>query len=132
MRFNSFGTVLPGAGTNYFEKHIQIYLNGQDPQLFDERIVCLSIFNEIDWTQAGNQEQCSRNAREVAEFSAKFSQDTCYSWDQHPKTLCGKDIPTNFKDSIEDGDLFGTRATHPIFLATVPLSSRHFRKAATT
>ena len=51
---------------------IQIHLNGPDPQLFEERIIFLSMFNSIAWTEKRHEERCLRNAREVAEFSAKI------------------------------------------------------------
>ena len=42
--------VLPGAGTIDFEEHIQIYLHGLGPQSLEERIVLLSMFNDVDDT----------------------------------------------------------------------------------
>ena len=50
--------VLPGASTTDINKHFQSHLNGIDAQLFEERIVFLSMLNDIDWTKYGYTEIC--------------------------------------------------------------------------
>ena len=39
-----------GALAVDIKKRIQTYLNGQDSENIEERIIMLSMFNDIDWT----------------------------------------------------------------------------------
>ena len=50
--------VLPGASTNDIKKHIRRYLNGLIPELMEDRIIFMSMFNDIEWTKKGNTETC--------------------------------------------------------------------------
>ena len=83
--------VLPGASTIDTKKHIREWAQST---MIEGRIVFLSMFNDIDWTQKRNEQRCLRNAREVAECWAMFkpghwlffgpaSQDT--GWNGNPK-----------------------------------------------
>ena len=49
--------VQPGALTLDIEKRIQRYLNGQNPESFDEGIIFMSIFNDIEGTK-NNTKTC--------------------------------------------------------------------------
>ena len=64
--------VLPGAPTLNIKKHIQRYLNGQDPESFEDRIIFMSMFNDNERTQKGNAETCLQNTKEVAAFATRF------------------------------------------------------------
>ena len=64
--------VLPGASTIDTNKLVQSRLNGLDPQLFEERTVFLSMFNDIDWTLEVKTEICLHNAKGVAAFASTF------------------------------------------------------------
>ena len=68
--------VLPGASTPDIRKYIRRCLNGQILEPFDERIIFMSMFNDIAWTKKGDTETCLHNAKEVAAFGTQFKKDT--------------------------------------------------------
>ena len=63
---------LPGASTLEIKKDIQKYLNGQNPESFDGKIIFMSMFNDIEWTKKGSTETCLRDAKEVAAYATQF------------------------------------------------------------
>ena len=86
--------VLPGASTIDTNKLVQSRLNGLDPQLFEERIVFLSMFNDIDWTIKVKTEICLHNAKGVAAFAS-----TLGHWGLRQKRRGGTEIRTNPKNN---------------------------------
>ena len=93
---NSFGT---GAGTIDFKKRIQIYLHGLDPQSFEERIVLLSMFNDVDETPKKEmQSDVCTTPKKWQSFRWSSRRDTGNFWYQHPETLGGTEIPTSLKE----------------------------------
>ena len=59
---NSFGIV----------KNVQKYLNGQTSESFDERIIFIFMFNDIEWTKGGKTETCLHSVKEMTEFAIQF------------------------------------------------------------
>ena len=43
-----------------------------NPDQFEGRIIFVSMFNDIDWTQNGHFSECILNAREVSDYAKKF------------------------------------------------------------
>ena len=41
------------------------------PEMFTDRIIFMSMFNDIDWTQRGNDEICSSNAEKVKDYGSE-------------------------------------------------------------
>ena len=64
--------VLPGASTIQFNRHFQEHFNGQTPDSFDESIIFMFMFNDIEWTKNDNADICLRSAKEVVTFAAHF------------------------------------------------------------
>ena len=61
------------------KQHIQIHLNGLDPQLIEDSFVALSTYNDIHSTKKGNAEICMKNTTEVATFAATLKpRHWCY------------------------------------------------------
>ena len=69
VQFNSH--VLPGASTLDIKNNIQTHLNWQSPDSFEDRIILMSMLNDIEWTQKGNTETCLHNAN-VAAFATQI------------------------------------------------------------
>ena len=42
------------------------------PESFKDRIIFMSIYNDIDWDRKGNEESCERNSSSVAKYARKF------------------------------------------------------------
>ena len=63
----SFGTYCQGVSTMDIKRHMQKF--GQTPKYFDERIMFISLFDDIGWTKKGNTETCLHNAKDVAAFA---------------------------------------------------------------
>ena len=59
---------------NIFGSYYQVLKtrDGQNPESLDERIILMSLFNDIEWTKKGNTEICLHNAEEVAAFATQF------------------------------------------------------------
>ena len=66
--------VLPGAHTIEIKKQFQTYFNGQVLESFDERIIFMSMFSDMEWTKNGNAETCLHSAKEVAAFATQSIQ----------------------------------------------------------
>ena len=45
-----------------------------EPEKFTDRIVFMSMFNDIDWTSKGNDEICISNSEKVKTYPKKFPQ----------------------------------------------------------
>ena len=58
--------VSSGASTLDIKKHVQEHLHGQTPESFDEGIMFMFMFNDVEWTKIGSTEIYSHNAQEVA------------------------------------------------------------------
>ena len=54
------------------KKNAQKYLNGQNPESLNERIIFMSVFNDIERTKKGNRKTCLHIAKEVAPFATRF------------------------------------------------------------
>ena len=95
--------VFPGASTLDIKKHIQIFLNGQDPESLDEWITFMSMFNDIEWTKKGNTETCLHNAKEAAAFATQLIQArtplVLPGARVSKKIRGGTEMPTNHKEN---------------------------------
>ena len=57
-------------------RKIQKYLQKQniEPENFEDRIMFMPMFNDIDWTIRGNSKQCISNSEQVKNYAKKFTQ----------------------------------------------------------
>ena len=44
-----------------------------EPEDFEDRIIFVSMFNDIEWTKRGNSEQCVSNSEKVMKYAKRFS-----------------------------------------------------------
>ena len=62
----------------YFPKIFVICYSSRDPNIkpeeFKDRIIFMSMFNDIDWSKRKNDEDCISNAEKVKECAMKFKQ----------------------------------------------------------
>ena len=45
-----------------------------EPEIFGDRVIFMSMFNDIEWTKKGNSEQCISNSEHVKNYAKRFSQ----------------------------------------------------------
>ena len=43
-----------------------------EPELFNGRIILMSMYNDIAWQEKGNKERCEYNSQTVAKYARKF------------------------------------------------------------
>ena len=48
-------------------------LQNSEPGHFEERIIFISMFNDIDWTRRRNSEKCISNSEQVKNCANRFS-----------------------------------------------------------
>ena len=105
--------IFPGlASLDIFQK-IQKHLQKQDiePENFEDRIIFMSMFNDIEWTRRGNSE-CISNSEQVKNYATKFRRGTGHSLDvEIPKEIRASSIPNccsvgswNSEDEEQQGD----------------------------
>ena len=59
--------------------------NRIQPEKFEDRIICMSMYNGIDWTKASKKETCISNSLELRRSQKDSLNDTGHSWDQELK-----------------------------------------------
>ena len=45
-----------------------------EPEKFEDRIIFMSMFNDIEWTKRGHSETCNSNSEQVKKYAKRFSQ----------------------------------------------------------
>ena len=67
--------ICPGLSSLEIFQKIQKDLQDQNisPEKFEDRIIFMSIFNDIDWTKRGNSERCISNSQQVKNYLVRFS-----------------------------------------------------------
>ena len=90
---------LPGASTSQTNMNIQEYLNGQIPESFDERIMFMFVFNDIELTKKGISETCLHNPKEVAAVASHFKPGHWCFLGPASQNSCGMVIPTNLQEN---------------------------------
>ena len=68
--------ILPGRTSLKILQQIQSDLQGwnTEPENFGDRIIFMSMFNDIDWTRKGNEEKCISNSEEIKKYAKRISQ----------------------------------------------------------
>ena len=78
-----------GAHTIDIKKHIQTYLGERNPESSEDRIMIMSMVDDIELTKKGNTETCLHTAEELAAFAPKFKpRHWCFRWPPSEKTWC--------------------------------------------
>ena len=98
---------------------------GQTPETFTERILCMSMFNDIFCDRYDNKDECLRNANIVKTFAGRFGigQWSFIGPCSEKKWYLSENSPQGASDHIaEDMLLEFAESGHPIFRATTPLS----------
>ena len=69
--------IFPGLASLEILRKIQKDMQEQsiEPENFEDRIIFMSMFNDIDWTRRGNSEQCISNSEHVKNYAKKFTQE---------------------------------------------------------
>ena len=68
--------IFPGFSSLQSLQEIQQDLKRKsiEPEEFKDRIIFMSMFNDIDWTKKGNDEICISNAEKVKNYAMRFLQ----------------------------------------------------------
>ena len=64
----------PGFSSLQILQEIQNDLRNIESEKFTDRIIFMSMFNDIDWTRKGHDGMCTSNFEEVKEHAKRFSQ----------------------------------------------------------
>ena len=74
--------IFPGLTSLKILQKIQDDLPDQniEPEKFEDRIIFMSTFNDIDWTENGNSEKCVSNSDQVKDYAERFSLDIPRPW----------------------------------------------------
>ena len=69
-------SIFPGVRHTTLQilKEIEEIMTGLQtiPEEFEDRIIFMSMFNDIDWTQKGNYKECFSNSDKVKDFAKRF------------------------------------------------------------
>ena len=68
--------IFPGHTTLDLLQEVQELIEKElkiQPQNFEDRIIFMSMYNDIDWTRKGNQQVCEENASRGADYARHFS-----------------------------------------------------------
>ena len=44
-----------------------------EPEKFEDRIIFMSMFNDVEWRQRGNSEKCNSHVKQVKNYAKRFS-----------------------------------------------------------
>ena len=82
-------TYVFGQSSEKIQKDLQ--KQNIEPETFEDRIMFMSMFNDIDWTRRGNSEQCISNSEQVKIYAKKFTQGhRTFLGPGSEKNWCGK------------------------------------------
>ena len=98
---------------------------GQTSETFTERILFMSMFNDISCDRKDNKDECLRNAESVKVFARRFGigQWSFIGPGSEKKWYSAENSPQGAWDDIEEQMLLEfAESGHPIFRATTPLS----------
>ena len=98
---------------------------GQSPETFTERILFMSMFNDISCDRKDNKDECLKNAEFVKTFAKRFGivQWSFIGPGSEKKWYPSEDSPQGAWDHVaEDMLLKFAESGHPLFRATTPLS----------
>ena len=123
-----FGHVLPGASTLSVKKHFQRYLYGNNPESSEARIRFMSLSST---TSSGHRKVIQKpgcTAKEVEASATQFKPGYwCFLVPASEKYLVECNLPANLFGKLDIVALqmvliFKCHISHPIFLATEPLT----------
>ena len=98
---------------------------GETPETFTDRILLMSMFNDISCDRKGNKEECLANARVVKVLVKRFGvgQWSFIGPGSEKKWYSGENSPQGAFDNIAEEMLLEfAESGHPTFRATTPLS----------
>ena len=67
--------IFPGITTSGLLEKIRSLMRDLqcEPELFNDRIIFMSMYNDIVWQEKGNKEKCETNSQTVANYARKFT-----------------------------------------------------------
>ena len=71
-----------------------------EPENFKDRIIFMSMYNDIEWKAEGNKEQCEYNSQTVANYALKFTRGHGLSWKLDHKKSGTEPTLTNQMDPV--------------------------------
>ena len=126
--------IFPGRTSLEILRKIQKDLQEQniEPENFEDRIIFMSMFNDIDWTRRGNSEQCISNPEQGKNYAKKFTQGhwtflglvsekKWYGESNHLLKENGQDTANMMVEQFEE-------TGHPVFKGVSPLARGILRK----
>ena len=86
--------IFPGATALDLLREIQADLQGKHvtPENFSDRIIFMSMFNDIVLEKKLNEDSCAIASRKIKEYASIFLMDTGHSWDPEKKASGIKDM----------------------------------------
>ena len=120
--------ILPESQDDLRERNIE-------PEKFTDRIIFMSMFNDIDWTRKGNEGICIANSEKVKKYAKRFSPGHCtFLVPADEKKLYGIHLytPEGKWDSTAAQMVDRFKDTgHPAFKSISPLSRGILKKKIT-
>ena len=112
----------------YFEikKHVQKYMNGQTTESFSDRIVSMSVFNDIEWTKKGNTDTCVHSAKGVAAFATQFKPGHSVSWGPRQRTRGETENPNTPPPSHNPNNPQGQLDSIALQMVDIHIQVSHF------
>ena len=82
-----------------------------EPEHFKDRIIFVSMYNDIEWKAKGNKERCEYNSQKVANFDRKFPRG-------HWSFLAPDKTDGSWNQSSENTTANFSGSGHPVFCAS--------------
>ena len=101
-----------------------------EPEHFTDRIIFMSMYNDIEWEAKGNKEICEYNSQTVASYARKFHRGLGLSWGLDQKRS-GTDKPDgSWNQSAENMMTNFSGSRHPLFRASSAFERGELRSKA--
>ena len=106
-----------------------------EPEQFKRRIIFMSVYNDMDWWNRGNEENCIANALRVTEYARTFTQGhRSFLGPGSEKKWYGTRVnkPDGERDKIAEGMMLNfAESGHPVFRATSALGRGEMKRKRT-
>ena len=120
--------IFQGRASSEMLQKVQEYLQSRrlEPAGFRDRLIFMTMFNDIDWTKEGNSEMCISNSINIKNFAERISQGHWTFFEPEDEKKCYR--PLSYKldgqwDSVPSSVVQRFAETgHPIFKGTSALS----------
>ena len=126
--------IFPGLTSLEISQKIRkdLKVQNNEPEKFEDRIIVVSMLNDIDWTRRGNSEQCVSNSEIVKNCAKRFSRG---HWAFHglvseKKWYGNQSYPQEGKWQATAGQMVERfeESGHPVFKSVSPLARGILRR----